>query len=37
MPLTDAAIRAARPGERVAKLSDGGGLQLWIMPNGSKL
>lgn len=37
MPLTDTAIRVAKPSERVAKLSDGGGLQIWIMPNGSKL
>ncbi len=36
MPLTDVAIRAAKPGSKVKKLSDGGGLQLWVMPNGSK-
>ncbi len=38
MPLTDANIRsaAARPGKTV-KLSDGGGLQLWLTANGSKL
>jgi integrase len=35
--LTDIAIRKARPGERLAKLSDGGGLQLWITPTGGKL
>ena len=35
--LTDVAIRKARPGERLAKLSDGGGLQLWITPTGGKL
>lgn len=35
--LSEAAIRSARPGLRLAKLSDGGGLQLWINPNGSKL
>ena len=36
--LTDSAIRAAKPktGQTV-KLSDGGGLQLWIQPSGSKL
>jgi integrase len=37
MALTDTQIRNAKPGEKVIKLSDGGGLQLWIMPNGSKL
>jgi hypothetical protein len=35
--LTDIAIRRAKPGERLAKLSDGGGLQLWITPTGGKL
>src|SRR5262245_43267860 len=35
--LTDVAIRKARPRERLAKLSDGGGLQLWITPTGGKL
>jgi integrase len=38
MALTDAAIRAAKPLEgRTLKLSDGGGLQLWVAPSGSKL
>jgi Arm DNA-binding domain len=38
MSLTDTAIRAAKPQEgRMLKLSDGGGLQLWVMPTGSKL
>jgi hypothetical protein len=36
MPLTDMEIRAAKPGARLIKLSDGGGLQLWIMPDGAK-
>jgi integrase len=36
MPLTDMEIRTAKPGARLAKLSDGGGLQLWIMPDGAK-
>ncbi len=36
MPLTDMEIRAAKPGARLVKLPDGGGLQLWIMPDGSK-
>ena len=36
--LTDSAIRAAKPkpGQTI-KLSDGGGLQLWVKPSGSKL
>ncbi|WP_413990423.1 tyrosine-type recombinase/integrase [Labrys okinawensis] len=37
MPLTDVECRNAKPSESVRKLSDGKGLQLWIMPNGSKL
>jgi integrase len=37
MPLTDTAIRNAKAQKTVQKLSDGGGLQLWINPNGSKL
>jgi hypothetical protein len=38
MTLTDAAIRAMKPLEgRTHKLSDGGGLQLWVAPSGSKL
>lgn len=37
MPLSDVAIRAAKPATSVKKLSDGGGLQLWLMPNGAKL
>jgi integrase len=36
MPLTDMEIRAAKPSARLVKLSDGGGLQLWIMPDGAK-
>ena len=35
--LSEAALRNAKAGEQIKKLSDGGGLQLWIMPNGSKL
>jgi Arm domain-containing DNA-binding protein len=34
--LTDANIRGTKPGDRLVKLSDGGGLQLWVMPNGAK-
>lgn len=37
MPLSDVAIRAAKPAASVQKLSDGGGLQLWLMPSGAKL
>jgi len=36
MPLTEMAIRAAKPGAKIVKLSDGGGLQLWITPDGAK-
>ncbi len=36
MPLTEMEIRTAKPRARLAKLSDGGGLQLWIMPDGAK-
>ncbi len=36
--LTDSAIRAAKSKTgRTVKLSDGGGLQLWVQPSGSKL
>lgn len=37
MPLTDLAVRNAKPGPRLQKLSDGRGLQLHISPAGSKL
>jgi integrase len=37
MALSDAACRAAKPGPKLRKLSDAGGLQLWVMPNGSRL
>jgi integrase len=38
MPLNDAAIRAAKPdAEKTMKLSDGGGLQLWVKPSGARL
>jgi Arm DNA-binding domain len=37
MPLTDVSIRNAKAGTAIVKLSDGGGLQLWLMPTGSKL
>lgn len=37
MALTDTTIRNAKAGASVLKISDGGGLQLWITPQGSKL
>lgn len=36
MPLTDAKAKGAKPSEKTTKLSDGGGLQLWISPGGAK-
>ncbi len=36
MALTDLAIKRALPGPKIVKLSDGGGLQLWITPDGAK-
>ncbi len=36
MALTDMEVRSAKPGARLVKLSDGGGLQLWITPDGAK-
>jgi hypothetical protein len=36
MPLTDTALRKAKPAAGLVKLSDGGGLQLHLHPNGSK-
>ena len=35
--LTDTAIRNTKPRPKEFKLSDGGGLHLFIRPNGSKL
>jgi integrase len=37
MPLTDTAIRNAKPSPKPTKLSDGGGLYLLIEPRGTKL
>ena len=37
MPLTDAACRGAKTGPVRRKLSDGGGLQLWVQTSGSRL
>lgn len=36
MPLTDAAIRNAKPTGKLVKLSDGHGLQLWVHPTGKR-
>ena len=36
MPLTELRVKNERPAEKIVKLSDGGGLQLWIMPDGAK-
>jgi integrase len=36
MALTDTAVRSAKPGDKLKKLSDGGGLQLWLEPTGAK-
>ena len=37
MALTDMLCRMAQPYPKLSKLSDTGGLQLWIQPNGSRL
>ena len=37
MALTDMAIRALKANGKLQKISDGDGLQLWVMPHGSKL
>jgi len=36
MPLTDLAIRTAKSRDNAYKMTDGGGLFLWIQPNGGK-
>ena len=36
-PLSVSRINAAKPGEKVVKLTDGGGLALWILPTGRKV
>ena len=36
MALTELQIKSAKPSQAIRKLSDGGGLQLWIMPEGAK-
>ncbi len=35
-PLTNTEVKQAKPKVKIYKLSDGDGLQLRIMPNGSK-
>jgi hypothetical protein len=37
IPLTDAKCRSVRPGPKLQKLTDGGGLQLWLQPTGARL
>lgn len=37
MALSDVKCRNARPGPKLRKLSDGGGLQLWVQPTGGRL
>jgi hypothetical protein len=37
MPLSDAAVRNAKPRAKPYKLGDSGGLYLQVQPNGSKL
>lgn len=37
MALSDMKCRNARPASKLVKLSDGGGLQLWVQPTGSRL
>ncbi|TJV21633.1 MAG: DUF4102 domain-containing protein, partial [Mesorhizobium sp.] len=37
MALSDVKCRNARPASKLLKLSDGGGLQLWVQPTGSRL
>ena len=36
MPLTELQVRSAKTGRKISKLSDGGGLQLWVTPDGAK-
>jgi hypothetical protein len=36
MPLSDVAVRNAKPSEKPTKLADGGGLYLLLKPNGAK-
>jgi len=36
-PLTNTQVKQIKPTDKLCKLSDGDGLQLWVKPNGSKL
>ena len=36
MPLTDTAVRDAKPGDNIKRISDGGGTYLEVAPSGSK-
>jgi len=36
-PLTNTQVKQIKPTDKLRKLSDGDGLQLWVKPNGSKL
>jgi integrase len=36
MALTEVAVRTAKASGKITKLSDGGGLQLWLTPDGAK-
>ena len=36
MALTEMEVRKAASGAKIIKLSDGGGLQLWVSPDGAK-
>lgn len=36
-PLTNTQVKQEKPTDKLCKLSDGDGLQLWVKPNGSKL
>ena len=36
MPLTEFQVRSAKREGNIVKLSDGGGLQLWVTPDGAK-
>lgn len=36
MPLTELAVRNAKSADQLVKFSDGGGLQLWVFPDGAK-
>ena len=36
MPLTELEVKAAKTSDKILKLSDGGGLQLWVHPTGAK-